>query len=278
MRNETLYGIEDGLLMHEEVGAWTPEKYRLLQLYAHLFTQGMKGKWGSLTYLDLYSGAGQSRVKGSNQILLGSPLIALSLDIQFDQYIFCEADIHRLEALKERVSQRFATAPVTFIRGDCNDPAFQIGSAIPRGALSLCFVDPFDLGVRFGTLRSLTTNRNMDFLCLLNSRADAGRNTHNYTREANSKVDDFLGDATWREKWDNIEGKKPNFGDFLCGEFDLRMQTLGYLATPLHEMAPIKNGSGTVMYHLALFARHTKAKDFWNKVLKAATSQRGLFD
>jgi hypothetical protein len=44
MRNETLYGIEDGLLMNEEVGAWSPDKYKLLQLYAHLFTSGMHGK------------------------------------------------------------------------------------------------------------------------------------------------------------------------------------------------------------------------------------------
>jgi hypothetical protein len=80
MRNETLYGTEDGLLMNEEVGAWPPDKYKLLQLYAHLFTNGMRGKWSSLTYVDTYSGDGLSCVKGTNQVLLGLPSIALSLD------------------------------------------------------------------------------------------------------------------------------------------------------------------------------------------------------
>ncbi len=56
------------------------------------------------------------------------------------------------------------------------------------------------------------------------------------------------------------------------------MQELGYLPTPQHEMAPIKNGSGVVIYHLALFARHPKAKDFWKEVVKYATSQRKLFE
>jgi three-Cys-motif partner protein len=278
MRNETLYGTEDGLLMNEEVGAWSPDKYKLLQLYAYLFTNGMRGKWSSLTYVDMYSGAGLSRVKGTNQVLLGSPLIALSLDYKFSRYIFCEADPGRLLALKDRVARQFPGAAVTFIEGDCNDPSCQIANEIPKGSLTLCFVDPYDLGIQYDTLRSLNTDRNMDFLCLINSRADAGRNPQNYTREDNSKVDAFLGGSDWRKRWESLPGKKPNFGDFLCNEFDLKMQELGYLPTPQHEMAPIKNGSGVVIYHLALFARHEKAKDFWKEVVKYATSQRKLFE
>jgi hypothetical protein len=56
------------------------------------------------------------------------------------------------------------------------------------------------------------------------------------------------------------------------------MQTLGYLPTPLREMTPIKNGQGTVMYHLALFSKHSTAKSYWQQVLKYANRQRNLFD
>ena len=96
MKNETMMGIEDGLVMNEDVGSWSAEKYRQVQLYAHFFTQGMKGKWGSLVYLDLYAGAGQSRLKATKEILLGSPLIALSLDVKFDQHLFCEKNPEKL--------------------------------------------------------------------------------------------------------------------------------------------------------------------------------------
>jgi hypothetical protein len=75
MKNETLVGEEDELVMNEDVGSWSDFKYRLVQLYCQLFTAGMKGKWGSLVYVDPYSGSGQSRVIGTGEILLGSPLI-----------------------------------------------------------------------------------------------------------------------------------------------------------------------------------------------------------
>jgi len=65
VKNETLFGEQDGLEMNDEgVGSWTAEKYRQFQLYAHQFTQGMKGKWKSLAYLDLYAGS----VKAAYQI------------------------------------------------------------------------------------------------------------------------------------------------------------------------------------------------------------------
>jgi hypothetical protein len=52
MKNETLVGEEDELVMNEDVGSWSDFKYRLVQLYCQLFTAGMKGKWGSLVYVD----------------------------------------------------------------------------------------------------------------------------------------------------------------------------------------------------------------------------------
>jgi three-Cys-motif partner protein len=277
MRNETLYGIDDALFMNEGVGQWSDIKYRLLQLYAHLFTAGMKGKWGALTYIDLYAGAGQSRVEGTGEILLGSPLIALSLDVQFDHYIFCEQDSIKLAALRKRVSENFPQASVTFIEGDCNDTVPQIEDSIPDGALSLCFVDPYDLSIRFETLRLLTAHRNMDFLCLLASRMDAGRNLLNYTAEDSTKVESFLGFKEWRKVWEDIATKKPNFGDFLCGEFGRRMERLGYLPTALHQMKSIKDAN-RALYHLALFARHPTAMHYWKQVMKYSIPQRSLFD
>lgn len=202
MNNETLYGIEDGLIMNEDVGTWTAEKYRQFQLYAQIFTKTMKEKWKSLVYLDLYAGSGQSRVTGTNEILLGSPLIALSLDFQFDLNVFCEKDPAKLSALEHRVKKGFPNANTQFINGDCDDPGFQLGNAIPSGALTLCFVDPYSLDIRFRTLRSLAHGRSIDFLCLLASRMDAGRNPHNYTKEESTKIDELLDSNDWRERWE----------------------------------------------------------------------------
>jgi three-Cys-motif partner protein len=281
MKNETMMGIDDGLAMNEDVGGWSSEKYRQFQLYAHQFTQGMKGKWGSLIYLDLYAGAGQSRVKGTGEILLGSPLIALSLDVKFDHHLFCEKNAEKLAALQQRVLKRFPDADVRFVSGDCDDPAFRLGDSIPKGALTLCFVDPYSIDIRFDTIRALAQGRRIDFLCLLASRMDAGRNPRNYTKEECKKVDLLLGSDSWREDWDkHKEGvaREPNLGDFICREFGRKMEGLDYLPTELHEMRPIKDDAGRLIYHLALFCKHQKAKDFWRKASKYSQPQKELFE
>jgi three-Cys-motif partner protein len=280
MDNQTLYGREDGLIMNEDVGTWTSEKYRQFQLYAHQFTKSMQGKWKSLAYLDLYAGSGQSRVTGTDEILLGSPLIALSLDIQFDSYVFCKWEPSKLSALEQSVKRDFSNAKTQFISGDCDDPSFQLGNAIPGGALTLCFVDPYKLDIRFRTLRSLAQGRSIDFLCLLASRMDAGRNPHNYTKEESTKFDELLDSTDWRDRWEKSKvgvARIPNLGDFICREFSLKMETLGYLPTELHEMRTIKTDGGVVIYHLALFSKSTVAKRFWQQASTYSQPQRNLF-
>jgi len=247
----------------------------------HLFTKGMKGKWSSLTYLELYAGAGQSRIEGSKAILLGSPLIALSLNVQFDHYVFCEKDQAKLDALRMRVDKRFPQADVTLVHGDCDDPSFRIGQAIPKRALTLCFVDPYGIDIHFSTIRSLAQGRSIDFLCLLASRMDAGRNPHNYPKEECKKIDLLLGSETWRDDWDKYkagQAREPNLGDFICIEFSSRMEGLGYLHTELHEMRPIKTDGGVLIYHLALFSKSPIARRFWEQASTYSQPQRYLFD
>jgi three-Cys-motif partner protein len=280
MENRTLLGIEDGLVMNEDVGTWSAEKYGAVRIYAQIFTRTMASKWKSLAYLDLYAGAGQSQVKGTGEILLGSPLIALSLDVQFHSYVFCERDPSKLDALKIRVQRHFPEANVKFIRGDCNQAIPEIAAAVPAGSLTLCFVDPYRLDIRFDTVRALANGRSIDFLCLLASRMDAGRNPHNYTKEERTEIDHFLGSSTWRQNWDIATkdvAKEPNLGDFICKAFSRQMESIGYLPTELHEMKTIKTDSGVLLYHLALFSKSEKAKKFWSQASTYSHPQREMF-
>jgi hypothetical protein len=62
-----------------------------------------------------------------------------------------------------------------------------------------------------------------------------------------------------------------------CREFSLKMETLGYLPTELHEMRTIKTDGGVVIYHLALFSKSTVAKRFWQQASTYSQPQRNLF-
>jgi three-Cys-motif partner protein len=112
--------------------------------------------------VDLYAGAGYNRIRGTSKILLGSPIRALTLEHPFDKYVFCEQDAQNLEALKVRVKRTASSANVAFVSGDCNKRITDVLTEIPRGSrddtvLSLCFADPFDIGLKFETIRALSS-------------------------------------------------------------------------------------------------------------------------
>src|SRR5947207_3892911 len=163
--------VDDDGLMTPEVGGWTETKYRLLALYDELFSTGMKNKWDKRVYIDLYAGAGYSRIQGTSTVLKGSPILALTVQYPFDKYIFCEANPKLMGALKTRVKRIAPDLDVDYVAGDCDNEIEQICTLIPRHSpdetvLSLCFVDPFDFGIKFQTLRRLSSFF-IDFLVLL---------------------------------------------------------------------------------------------------------------
>ena len=200
----------------------------------------------------------------------------------FDKYIFCEEDSQSLDALKFRVEQIARGADVAYVPGDCNVVAADIVSQIPVGSstdtvLSLCFADPFDIGLRFETLR-LLSSRYIDFLVLLAVYMDANRNYERYVSEEATKVDEFLGSSTWRDRWRVAQGNSVGFPQFLAVEFANSMESLGYLPTPLRRMKRVRSDEKNLpLYYLALFSRNERAQKFWDEVLKYSTDQTMLF-
>lgn len=271
---------DDGLAC-PEVGSWTEEKHRLVSLYAKLFSSGMKNKWSRRVYVDLYAGAGYSRVRGTSKIVPGSPIRALGLEDPFDKYVFCERVSVNLEALKVRVA-RTGASNVAFVSGDCNKRIEDILAEVPRGSqsdttLSLCFADPFDIGLRFETLRKFATSRYVDFLILLALYMDANRNYERYVSEDAFRVDEFLGSGTWRQRWAYAQRSAVGFPQFLATEFSASMQSIGYLETPLHRMKRVRSDEKNLpLYYIALFSRSERAFKFWDEVLKYGTDQTGF--
>jgi three-Cys-motif partner protein len=274
---DELQPVIDGLAL-PEVGSWTEEKHRLVSLYATLFSKGMKKKWGKRVYVELHAGVGYSRIRGTQRIILGSPLRALAAEQPFDKYIFCEALSKNLEALRARVKSHFPAANVAYIEGDCDEKAPDILGEIPPGSkddtvLTLCFADPYDIGLKFGTIKALSV-RFVDFLVLLAVYSDANRAYKRYVMEDAVKVDDFLGSTTWRDRWRVAEANGVLFPKFLAEEFAASMETLGYLPTPVHRMKKVRSDEKNLpLYYIALFSRHKLAHEFWDDALRYGKDQ-----
>jgi three-Cys-motif partner protein len=251
----------------------------MVALYDKLFSRAMKGKWDTRVYIDLYSGPGFVRVKGSDRLLWGSPLIALGIPDPFDKYIFCQSDLRYLEALKVRVARLFPDADVEFVAGDCNEHIDEICAAIPTPSsanrvLSFCFLDPFDISIKFSTVRKLA-GFYMDFLFLLALHMDANRNLASHLSPGNSKIDEFLGLSDWRERWYKEEPGRRDFTQFLAEEYSKQMEGLGYLRVPFYGMKQIRSDDKNLpLYRLALSSRSELAYKFWDDVLNYSTDQR----
>ena len=258
------------------------EKHRLVSLYAKLFSSGMKNKWDQRVYVDLYAGAGYSRIRGTAKIVPGSPIRALMLEDPFDKYVFCERVDSNLAALKVRAKRTAETSNVAFVSGDCNKKIDDILAEVPRGSrdettLSLCFADPFDISLKFDTIRRFADARFVDFLILLALYMDANRNYERYVSEDAVKGDEFLGSTTWRSRWEDAQRKAIGFPQILATEFSESMQSLGYLETPLHRMKRVRSDERNLpLYYIALFSRHERALQFWDEVLKYGTDQSAI--
>jgi hypothetical protein len=88
------------------------------------------------------------------------------------------------------------------------------------------------------------------------------------------KVDNFLGSKTWRERWRTAELNAVKFPRFLAEEFAQRMETIGYLPTPIYRMKRVRSDEKNLpLYSIALFPREPLAFGFWDEVLKYSTDQ-----
>jgi three-Cys-motif partner protein len=270
--------VEDDGLICPEVGGWAESKYRLLALYDELFSTGMKYKWDERVYIDLYAGAGYSRVRGTNRILKGSPILALTVASPFDKYIFCEESSDKLAALRARTTRIAPQANVSFVPGNCDSQIEQICREVPKAktALCMCLVDPFDFGIKFETLRRLSSFR-IDFIVLLAIGMDANRNYDHYVDGHSTKIDEALGNTAWRERWKAAGIRRRDFRTFLAAEFSSSMQSLRYLDQPVDRMKQVKSDENVPLYYLALFSRHQTAYSFWEDVLKYSTDQQSLW-
>ena len=271
---------DDGLVTNP-IGPWAEDKYRYVGMYAEMFATGMKHKWPRRLYLDLFSGPGYSRVRDTRRVVLGSPMIALSLPDPFDEYVFSDESPEALDALRIRVAGLDQQLPVTYIPGDANVAVARIVtvvSATPsKSTLSFCFLDPYKLNIHFQTVQRIAEGRAVDFLILLALYIDANRNIQWYVGDDNPTIDLFLGDRTWRPRWKTAERAGDSIVKFLANEYSARMGQIGYLTMTLEDMVKVRTRDKRLpLYYLAFFSKHARGLEFWRSVRKYATDQLSL--
>ena len=282
MMLERLPILKDDGLITPEVGLCAEYKYRLVWNYAKMFAASMKAKWDARVYIDLYAGAGRSRIENTKTIVPASPLLAMDIPNKFDKYIFCENDKEKVQALKARIGRDYSDSNVSFIEADVNKNIEEVISNIPRHhrgfkVLTFCFVDPFNVrNLNFQTIKKLS-EKYIDFLILIPSGMDANRNISYYIDESNTAVEDFMGASQWRDEWRLKGARWGNFGLFFADLFGRQMRTLTYFYEGLADMVHVRSTEKNLpLYHLAFFSRNELGRKFWKEARKYSDDQLDL--
>jgi three-Cys-motif partner protein len=200
-----------------EVGEWAEEKLTLLRRYIEISAQA-RAKYvhkTEATYIDLYCGPGLSRVRGSAQIRLGSPLVAWEAAhrsrVQFNRYFVADVDPAYSLAAQARLEKRGATALSKI--GKAEKTASEIVAEVDHGGLHFALLDPFNLGdLPFAVIETLAKLRRIDLMIHL-STGDLQRNFREiYMQRGNQTLrrfapgwrPDLLGDLPERQMRDSL--------------------------------------------------------------------------
>lgn len=140
--------------------------------------------------------------------------------------------------------------------------------------MTFCFADPFDLNLEFRTVKELSSNKLIDLLILQAYYMDANRNYENYLNEDNDKIAKFLGDRSWRKKFQESDYYPNSFVQFLTNAYDKNMKELKYLEPKINSIKlPFKN---VKLYNLSFYSKHPRGNDLYKKVQTYADDQIDL--
>jgi len=279
--------VNDGLVMRA-AGEWVKFKLDYLSRYIDIFETSMRRKWDRRFYIDLLSGPGKNRIKKTNEVLFGSPLIALTTKYPFTNYIFNEIDNNYYEALAKRLKEGLnPQIKVDLYNSDCNlvvDEIIRKEGYSLNASLNFCFLDPEGLNVKWSTMEKLANVRRMDILFFYPQEGIARNIEHYYESEEACKLDEFFGDREWRYIYTDL--KKKNQLRFIHRHFidyyKSKLQQLGYIdfSNDHIEDAPLIRSSKTKapLYRLVFASKHELGNIFWKKISKIDfTGQKRLF-
>lgn len=290
MSSSYLSPQEDGLLMRQSRD-YAKDKLRILQGYIYRFTTSMREKpWRSLFYLDLMAGPGKNIFSPSQEVMLGSPLIALTARYAFTHYRFVEAGSNEFAALQTRVSSSKRVTDVQIWNDDCNIVVDQIIEEIMAidkqyihgrwPSLNLAFLDPEGLELNWNTVEKLGKVNRMDLIINF-STSGFTRNVDQMIKKGQTgTLDEFFGTQEWQEVYKRVADRDAtHVRRAMLDFYKERLTKLGYHLNREHEIVqePVfQNRKRVQIYTLMFASKDDLGIEFWNAAVQEV-SQPPLF-
>jgi len=157
----------------DSVGRWSVSKLEMLReylaAYTSILTTEKNRKWCSgCHYVDAFAGSVAPIYKDSDDIINGSPLVALTTEPQFKSFTFIDLDNKRIKENINPLKNRFPNKKIETICDDANNAIinnvlskFGGRSSSYRGFI---FLDPYGLELQWNTVDAIGRNGAYDIL------------------------------------------------------------------------------------------------------------------
>lgn len=256
---------EDGFL-REIVGAWATEKHERLERYLNISRYARRrfltGPSKSATYIDLFCGTGQGRVRDTSTVIDGSPLVAFRTARDGGQP-FTEIHLGDLNgdaacAAEARIAAAGGKASIHV--GKAEDVAGEIVKVVNPHGLHFALLDPYSLeSLSFDIIKALAALKHVDMLLHV-SAMDLQRNFDAYSDAEVTPFDRFA--PGWRSAVD-VRQSQTAARAALLRYWGGLVERLGF-DTPGYEL--VTGSRSQRLYWLAFISRNPKANEFWDKI------------
>lgn len=269
------------------VGPWAQEKLDALQAYLQFYCTVLKNQPFKRVYIDGFAGSPVTTVRASRteagrssgwdeedseaqaEIVLGSPIRALSTDPGFDRHYFFDLDPARVAQLND-LKQAWPNKWIHVELADANAKIRQLVREIgyKRNVRGVAFLDPYGASLEWQTVADLGRTGHFEVLINLPLHMAINRllaKDADRRPEWEAMVDRVFGCETWRsEVYDTKQDLFGETEEFKNDRVPARLLQfyLARLATVFPCVAPnprlIRNTKGGPLYYLLWAGPHKK--------------------
>ena len=126
-------------------------------------------------------------------------------------------------------------------------------SELPANHLTLAFIDPTGLQIKFRAVQRLVQNRKVDLLMTLQFGMGIKRNLQQYIRAERAALTSYLGNAGWREDA-SAGGTASQVVRRITNRYMQQLREMGYQTFRDREIE-IRNDQNVFLYFMAFASR-----------------------
>lgn len=204
--------------MEGDGGPWTITKLTTVREYLVSYQDVMlKQRWAKTVYIDAFCGSGKVRLRGSRDFTEGSALQALGLARPFSNYHLIDKSRSSLDRLRKQITEHHPDRFVRYHAGDANDLLPPIVSSLVPAERAVIFADPYGMQLNWTTVQAIARVPRCDFWLLVPTGMGlirlATKNPNRRTQAWDKRLDEFMGEQGWRQRWYESTGQTRLFDD-----------------------------------------------------------------